>query len=127
MMKRLRHPCIVRYESLFIDMKKRLAWLVMEHMNYPSLEKASIRSEDDMKKIMFQLMETLNYIHRHDTVHRDIKLSNILYDAGSKTIKVVDFGISKRFRKRDALVDMWTVTGTLYYRAPEMFGGDGYR
>jgi calcium-dependent protein kinase len=22
---------------------------------------------------------------------------------------------------------MWTITGTLYYRAPEMFEGEGYR
>ena len=76
---------------------------------------------------MFQIMETLNYLHRLDTVHRDIKLSNVLYDPRNKIIKVVDFGISKRFRKRDALIEMWTVTGTLFYRAPEMFEGEGYR
>ena len=90
----------------------------MEHLNYASLEKANIKNEDDMKKIMFQIIETLNYMHRHDFVHRDIKLSNILYDSVNKTIKLVDFGISKRYRKRDALIDMWTITGTLFYRAP---------
>ena len=40
-------------------------------------------------------------------------------------IKLIDFGISKRFRRRCVLTDMWTQTGTLYYRAPEMFSG-GY-
>jgi calcium-dependent protein kinase len=76
---------------------------------------------------MLQLMETLSYLHRQDVVHRDIKPENILYDAETRTIKLIDFGISKRFIKRGSLIDMWTITGTLYYRAPEMFEGDGYR
>ena len=59
-------------------------------------------------------------------MHRDIKPTNILYDPKGKTIKLIDFGISKRFRKRGALFDMWTITGALNYRAPEMFSG-GYR
>ena len=65
-------------------------------------------------------------MHRQDIVHRDIKPENILYDPVKKTIKLIDFGISKRFRRRGSLIDMWTITGTLYYRAPEMFEG-GYR
>ena len=75
---------------------------------------------------MWQVLDALSYLHRHDVVHRDIKPENILYDPSTKKIKIIDFGISKRFRRRGALFDMWTITGTLYYRAPEMFSG-GYR
>ena len=52
-----------------------------------------------MKKIMFQLLEAMNYIHKLDFVHRDIKLANILFDTGTNSIKIVDFGIAKRSRK----------------------------
>jgi serine/threonine protein kinase len=85
-----------------------------------------LKNEEDIKNIMHQLLSTLSYLHRHSVVHRDLKLSNFLYDPVSKMIKLIDFGISKRFKKRGAHLDMWTITGTLYYRAPEMFSG-GYR
>lgn len=41
-------------------------------------------------------------------------------------MKMVDFGICRKHRKRGIRVDMLTITGTLYYRAPEMFTGGGY-
>ena len=125
-MKRLKHPSIIKYEALYIDPKKHQGWLVMEYVNLKSLAKEYPKSEEDIQGVMFQLIDVLNYLHRQDIVHRDIKPENILYDPVSKTIKLIDFGISKRFRRRGTLIDMWTITGTLYYRAPEMFQG-GYR
>ena len=103
-----------------------MGWLVMELINYPSLKKVQPKDEEVIKKIMFQVLEALSYLHKLDFVHRDIKPENILYDPQTSTVKLIDFGISKRFRRRGSLIDMWTITGTLYYRAPEMFEG-GYR
>jgi serine/threonine protein kinase len=75
---------------------------------------------------MRKVLETLKYLHKHDIVHRDIKPENILYSEKTNDIKIIDFGISRRFRRRGTLFDMLTITGTLYYRAPEIFSG-GYR
>ena len=60
--------------------------------------------------------------------HRDIKPDNVLYDAATNKIKIIDFGISKcTFNKRTQENDaMWTVTGTQYYKAPEMLNGSAY-
>jgi calcium-dependent protein kinase len=82
-----------------------------------------LSSEEDLRFVMLQLCEAIAYLHRHEIVHRDIKPENILIDPLTKRIKLIDFGISKPFRSRGVLCDLLTVTGTLFYKAPEMFGG----
>ncbi len=67
---------------------------------------------------MFQVVETLVYIHSHKICHRDIKPENILYDEEKKRIILVDFGISKKLITRGIKREMLTLTGTPYYRAP---------
>ncbi len=107
-------------------MKKHQAWLVMELISHPALEQVKLTKEEDLKFVMLQLCEAITYLHRLEIVHRDVKPENILIDPLSKKIKLVDFGISKHLRKRGSLCDLWTSTGTIYFKAPEMFGG-GYR
>lgn len=49
-----------------------------------------------------------------------------MINPSSKKIKLIDFGIAKKFIKRRQKAEMLTITGTLFYRAPEMFIGGGY-
>jgi calcium-dependent protein kinase len=125
-MKRLKHHNIIKYEALYIDIKRRLGWLVMELVQAPSLKHVALKNEEDLRWIMFQLLDAVSYLHRQKVVHRDLKPENILYDQKTKKIRLIDFGISKKFKQREAFIDMWTITGTLFFRAPEMFSG-GYR
>ena len=64
------------------------------------------------------------YLHSKKVCHRDIKPANILYDpyaAEHSGFKLIDYEISK-FSKKEC-IEMWTVTGSLFYKAPEMFKG----
>lgn len=60
--------------------------------------------------------------------HRDLKPDNILFDPVSGSLKLIDFGVSKLIynRKKQRKEKMWTVTGTIHYKAPEMFEGKEY-
>jgi calcium-dependent protein kinase len=99
----------------------------MEFLDFPTLAEVMLENEADIKNVMIQLLNTLSYLHRENIVHRDVKPENILYDPLTKKIKLIDFGIAKPFVRRSIFVDLLTQTGTLYYRAPEMFNFGGYR
>ena len=68
----------------------------------------------------------LEHIHKKNICHRDIKPENILYDNINKKVIIIDFGVCGKIIKRGSLREMLTVTGTPYYRAPEMLTGGGY-
>lgn len=77
---------------------------------------------------MSKLLESVNLLHQESVCHRDLKPQNILYDAKENKIKIIDFGISKAMYNRRTLENdsMWTVTGSQYYKAPEMLNGSAY-
>ena len=41
-LSQLKHPNILRYEALYIDMKKHQGWLVMQLVSHPTLELFSL-------------------------------------------------------------------------------------
>lgn len=63
----------------------------------------------------------MEYLHSHRVCHRDIKPENILYALEDGLLKLIDFEVSTLERFNDS--EMWTVTGSLFYKAPEMFSG----
>ena len=49
-------------------------------------------------KIMFEMCDALNYMHRRHVVHRDIKPQNILIveTADGPLVKLADFGLARQ-------------------------------
>ena len=50
-------------------------------------------SEDESKRIFFQILQAIDHLHDLGVSHRDVKLENVLF-ADDKNIKLIDFGFS---------------------------------
>jgi len=69
---------------------------------------------------MKAVLEGVNFIHKSQFIHRDLKPDNILLASkGSSQIKIVDFGLSAVFRTADVYNNSYEKFGTLLYMAPE--------
>ncbi|KRH93984.1 Cdc2-related protein kinase [Pseudoloma neurophilia] len=76
-----------------------------------------IFSDNQIKSLMFQLLQGLSFLHSECLIHRDIKSSNILLSKSGE-LKIADFGLSKVQSK-----SMTNQVCTLWYRAPELLLG----
>ena len=121
---KLRHENIVQLtdvvvgtdlDSMFLVMKyceQDLASLI-DHMKKPF-------TESQVKCIMVQLLDGVNYLHQHYIIHRDLKVSNLLLtDKGC--VKIADFGLARNYGIPPKPLTPTVVT--LWYRAPEVLFG----
>jgi len=90
---------------------------------YDEIVKRKHFTEKDASFIMYQLFSALDYLHKRQIVHRDLKLENLLLKKqGLLEIKLADFGLSKVYNGEA----LQTACGTPYYVAPEILVSEGY-
>ena len=73
----------------------------------------------DVRRILIELADALEWAHRHGVIHRDIKPANILLDDESGRTILADFGISKLKDASDSLTATGAVWGSPRYMSPE--------
>ncbi|KAM9332584.1 serine/threonine-protein kinase 17A [Pholidichthys leucotaenia] len=76
-------------------------------------------SEEDVKRLMRQILEGVAFLHHNNIVHLDLKPQNILLTSSSPLgdIKIVDFGLSRVVSSHQELRE---IMGTPEYVAPEI-------
>ncbi|KAK9806506.1 hypothetical protein WJX73_005212 [Symbiochloris irregularis] len=84
--------------------------------------------EDEARYFFRQFITAVEYCHKHNVAHRDLKLDNTLMsDDSPPLIKLCDFGFAKEWAN-DA--QMFTHIGTPVYMSPELInsrsGAKGY-
>lgn len=92
--KNLNHRNIVKYFDAVV--KDHRIYLILEYLEGGSLGtlcRRSIFPESLIKLYIFQILEGLEYLHKLNILHRDIKGLNILMTKDGK-IKIADFGVA---------------------------------
>ncbi|HEY9849914.1 MAG TPA: bifunctional serine/threonine-protein kinase/formylglycine-generating enzyme family protein [Leptolyngbyaceae cyanobacterium] len=78
-------------------------------------------SEQQVRKLLVELLPVLEFIHNQNVIHRDIKPDNIIR-SNNGSLVLIDFGVSKQL-SATVLTKMGTITGTPGYAAPEQMHG----
>ncbi|KQU75529.1 hypothetical protein ASE08_07210 [Rhizobacter sp. Root16D2] len=121
---RLSHPGIVAIYEYGED--DACAFIAMELVEGRSLGRilshTPLLSEAEVLRIMDQLLDALECVHRHGVWHRDIKPENLIVTPRGE-VKLADFGIA---RVEDvALTQGSPGVGTPGYMAPEQYTAGG--
>src|SRR5579872_7236733 len=118
----LSHPGIVTIYD--IAEENGMAYIFMEFVNGPPLEKMLMREQTPDKEtilsIFRQTAAALDYAHKKGIVHRDIKPANIMIHEDG-TAKVTDFGVAKIVSQQMTVAG--TMMGTPSYMSPEQVQG----
>jgi|GEM_PF-3588630 len=73
---------------------------------------------DQVRRLLAEVGDALDYAHSRGVIHRDIKPSNILLDERGHTL-LSDFGIAKLAQNLTGLTMTGSFVGTPYYASPE--------
>ncbi|ESO87284.1 hypothetical protein LOTGIDRAFT_177503 [Lottia gigantea] len=132
-LKRVKHPNIIALNEV-IESNKRmyLVTAVCENGELNEVLEKRQFTESECKIIMTKLASAISYLHKHDIVHRDLKLENILLSENPEDpndhlhIQVTDFGLSvvKDGVGHDNM--MQDVCGTPIYMSPEIIDNKTY-
>ena len=85
--------------------------------------KGTLFNEKTIKKYLFELCIAVEYLHKNNVIHRDIKAANV-FISKSNTVKLGDVGIIKVLQPAYKYAN--TNIGTPYYMSPELYKHQKY-
>ena len=122
--KSLKHKNIVSFKSVFED--KNNVYILLELCNNQTMSELLKRRkrlcEFETKYYIFQIINTLRYLHRLNIIHRDLKLGNLFLS--DMRIKIGDFGLASKLLEKNE--KRFTICGTPNYIAPEILEHKGH-
>ncbi|MDM8519475.1 AAA family ATPase [Anaerolineales bacterium HSG6] len=109
----------------FLTYRNRLV-MTMEDFGGQSLTKLMKLRPIRMTEFLpmaIKMVEVLGQIHQQQIIHKDVNPSNIIYNANTEQIKIIDFGISSDLSQEKTVMQAAKgLKGTLAYISPEQTG-----
>lgn len=126
-MEKLDHCNIVKfYESIETPKQIHIAMELVKGcslLNHLRKQPGRRLSENEAQRIFRQILLGIQYCHRLDVAHRDLKLENVLMD-DADNIRIIDFGFATCYPP-DKKVKLFC--GTPSYMAPEIVSRKEYK
>lgn len=75
-------------------------------------------TEINAANVAKQILSAVNYMHKRNVIHRDLKFENCMFesrDVSNWTVKIIDFGLARVYGHRK----MTARVGTVYTMSPE--------
>lgn len=120
---RLNHPSIVSVYD--VGEEDDLAFIAMDFVAGKSLSaftsNANLLPVFEVYRIIYEVAQALEYAHKNQIVHRDIKPGNIMYSPSPFQVKVTDFGIARLVD--DSRTTTGEILGSPLYMSPEQLKG----
>ena len=120
LMKDLDYPALPRIVDIIDD--GQTLCVVMDYVEGESLDKIlkeyGKQSEEDVINWAIQLCGTLDYLHSHNIIYRDMKPANIMVNSEGN-VKVIDFGIAREYKEGGTSDTV--IMGTPGYAPPEQY------
>ena len=128
LLARLDHPSIPTIYQYFFDANRGRYYLVMKYIDGGDLatrQRVSGGKVDEplVTKWAIDICDVLDYIHSQEPepiIYRDLKPANLMIDARTNRVMLVDFGIARHVAPTQKGV---TAIGTMGYAPPELFAG----
>jgi len=119
----LKHKHVCEYKHFFED--KTNCYILLELCQNQSMNELIKRrkrlTEPEVKYYLSQLLNSVQYMHKLNVIHRDLKLGNLFLDKHLR-VKVGDFGLATKLTESGE--KRKTICGTPNYIAPEVIEGD---
>ena len=123
LLSKINHPFIINIHFAFQD--NDYLYLVMDYLSGGDLRyhfnKNRGFNEIQTKFFISNILLSLDYLHRNNIIHRDVKPENLIFEKNGY-LRLTDFGIAKKYEKNNKE----ETSGTPGYMSPEVLFGQNH-
>ena len=101
-------------------------WIAMQYVDGSDAERETRRGRMTPQRaahIVGEVAKALDYAHRRQLLHRDVKPANFLLGPDDERVFLADFGIARALDDAVNLTQTGMVVATIAYAAPESLSG----
>lgn len=126
-MRQQHHPNVLPLHCSFVHQAQ--LWMVMPYiaggsiLNIMKYEHSEGLEEPVIATVLHEVLKGLDYLHRHGSIHRDVKAGNVLIDQSGQ-VMLADFGVAATMERGGSWGNQQlarnTFVGTPCWMAPEV-------